>query len=809
MTIHKQRASIVRKILLPLMLLSIFQTVLIAVMMELNGAFSQSQENALVMLDERTQNKHQILQTDMTVNWAYLSGTADKVLDLTTTLLTEKDKTFASIADDAELNTQIVQAIVPELVARIRSNNTTGIFVILNGDAPTDKAGAYAGVYLRDSEPGTDRVDNGDILVYRGSQLVFQLTMLMPDKQWLPYFTFPDGSENPENNYFFSPLMAAESGVLTAKSGGYWSLPFAMDQTEYGKVITYSEPLFNKQGDVYGVIGVEISVQYLTDFLSGGEFARSGRGCYFLGVTEDGGVTYQKVSTGGEKYTKYFDGDDDTLLPAGLPVNNRISIKSTRTNETMRGTLLTLPLYSAASAFSRQKWALIGMEDEATVFSFSRALRNIVIISALLSIILGITVSWLLGRRIVKPIVLMADSLEISEPNEELWLPPTNIREINRLSDAIRTMNRDAIESATRLSTILKMAGLPIGVFEIRGDSETAYCSDDVFMLLDRQDLYSENNLVSKTACLEMVRKAMQNPVEDSVYRLSGKKGERFVRIMRMQEQNNLIGTILDVTTELENRRRIEQERDYDLLTGLLNRLAFEKAVNALFADAPVLKVAAMIMFDLDNLKFLNDTFGHDCGDGYIRTFAEALCLFGTEKVLIARRSGDEFLVFLYGGRDKQEIREHIASAWKGILSQVFLLPDNTYYRIRVSAGVAWYPDEAETPNELTGLADFTMYKVKRNAKGTIAEFDPKDYGDYMQLVSGRDALDRLIDKQQIRFMGQPIFSAANGKISGYELQMRTDESELPDPQTVVRLARAEGKLNHIELLTWLKGLQS
>jgi len=793
------------------MITAIVQSLLVVAMLAAYGVFAELRENALASLDERTQNKHQNLETQMTVNWSYLTGTDDNVLDIVTDTLFTQGKEFADIRTDADLNAKILEAAVPELLSRVRSNNTTGVFLILNGAGTSDEPDTYAGVYLRDSEPGEDEPDNSDIQVLRGPHEIFQNGELMPDSHWLPVFTFDGGADNPDNDFFYKPLNAALNGEITREApSGYWAPSFPFNGDDYGEVITYTEPVLNRQGEVLGIVGVEISKTFVANMLGKGEFARTGRGCYFLGVTQDGGNTYRKVATGGNKYLRFFGDEADTLAPVAPPEGGRMEILSTVNGETMHAAVLTLNLYADDSPFAGMQWALVGMVDETTLFAFFNTIRNIIIVTALLAMALGVAVSMVTGHRIVRPIIRMANSLKTSDPNRELVLEHTHINEIDRLGDAITALNNDVIESATKLTKILKLAGLSVGVFEIRNEGDTAYCSDDVFTLLGREDIQSYNNRVPKAVCLDMVERAMANKVEESIYRLDDGQDERFVSIRRMQESTGVVGTILDVTADMENRRRLERERDYDLLTGILNRRAFEADANQLLnRESARPDISAMIMLDLDNLKFLNDTYGHDCGDGYIRAFADSLRLFGSDNALVARRSGDEFFVLLYGGGDKRRMRARIERAWEGILTRSYTLPDGAAYRMRASAGVAWYPSDARTLTQLIHYADYAMYKVKRSAKGTLGEFNAGDYEEDSFLVSGRNALDRMIDGQLIRFMAQPILSASTGETIGYELLLRSLVRELPGPGTVLKLANAEGKLPHIERLTWFKGLEA
>lgn len=808
---RKRRTTIRSRIVAPLLLMSLLQTLLMIGLLISGGVFSQLRENALSILDERTQNKQQALQTEMTLNWNYLSSTEETVNALVDNLLKREQRNYSDIAADTELNARICEAVSSELIARLRANNVTGIFFVLDGAGVPGKQDSHAGVYIRDSDPVTDAADSSDLHMLRGLPPLSRALHLSLDSFWQAGFLLTGGAENPDNLYYYAPFSTAHEGVTKEyRYDGYWSLPFQINGADDGAVITYSEALCNSDGQPYGVIGVEISESYLIALLGKGEFSGSNQGSYFLGMTEDGGRSYRKVTTGGIKYKQFFRAEDQSLTPASVEANGRIRLLGTRNGEAIRGTALPLKLYTANTPFAAQQWTLIGLEDETSLFAFTNLVVQLCVGAAVLAAALGIVVSVLAGRGVVTPIIRLANGLQHSDPNTGLQLPDTGVDEIDRLAGAFTSLNHDVLEAANRLSRVLQLAGLPVGVFEIRDDSDLAYCSDDVFTLLDMEALRTPNNLMPKQECNAMVEQAMREKADAEIFRLHTAQGTRYLRIRRMRDSRVTVGTLLDVTAEVEDRRRIERERDYDLLTGILNRRAFESQAEELFTGrADELNVAAMLMLDLDNLKYLNDTYGHDCGDGYIRSFAESLKRFGPDQALIARRSGDEFYVFLYGAADRESLRERIRQGWEGILNSVFPLPDKTAYRMRVSAGVAWYPADARNLSQLIHYADFAMYQVKRSSKGTLEEFNPKDYREDAILLNGRDALDRMIDSQMVRFAAQPILSARTGEVFGYELLMRTVVHELPDPLTVLRLARAQGKLHHIEHLTWFKGLET
>ena len=116
---------------------------------------------------------------------------------------------------------------------------------------------------------------------------------------------------------------------------------------------------------------------------------------------------------------------------------------------------------------------------------------------------------------------------------------------------------------------------------------------------------------------------------------------------------NAYTGVIENVTNTIVEKNVIEYERDHDALTGLLNRRAFIRIMNSLFEnEINKIKIAALLMLDLDNLKYINDNYGHEIGDNYISKAAETFVNSTPENTIISRISGDEFFVFFYGYDD-------------------------------------------------------------------------------------------------------------------------------------------------------------
>ena len=132
-----------------------------------------------------------------------------------------------------------------------------------------------------------------------------------------------------------------------------------------------------------------------------------------------------------------------------------------------------------------------------------------------------------------------------------------------------------------------------------------------------------------------------------------------------IRELDQLAEAIVTLSTDnykaaVAERSRIEHERDYDALTGLYSRQAFFRVCGELFEKPNTLRHAALMMTDLDNLKTINDTYGHDWGDVYLRQTAHSLQQGSPSGTVVARLSGDEFLLLFYGYETREALRTDI-----------------------------------------------------------------------------------------------------------------------------------------------------
>ena len=269
-----------------------------------------------------------------------------------------------------------------------------------------------------------------------------------------------------------------------------------------------------------------------------------------------------------------------------------------------------------------------------------------------------------------------------------------------------------------------------------------------------------------------------------------------------MGESASEVGLAEDMTTTVLEQQRIEHERDYDTLTGLYRRRAFDRACDALFQQPEKLGCAALLMMDLDNLKQINDTYGHDWGDQYIRQTGQCFAANTPANTICSRLSGDEFLIFFYGYQDQAQLRTQLELLSAALQRSVSILPNGKQLHISISGGIAWYPTDGHDLLTLKKYADFAMYQVKHSHKGRMCDFDIGSYHQEAYAAQTQQDFERLLQEELVSYHFQPIYSARSGRVAAYEALMRVDLPTLHSPAQVMQLAHETGRLYEIERIT-------
>lgn len=230
--------------------------------------------------------------------------------------------------------------------------------------------------------------------------------------------------------------------------------------------------------------------------------------------------------------------------------------------------------------------------------------------------------------------------------------------EFSELSGYINRMKQSILDNNKKMSYVLNKTHMYIGVYEYNPHMQRVRITEHVPRILGLEAGEAEGLSADYKVFRTFIADLRKNPVDGEPGVFSCK--DRYVKLEEIDDGIEIFGVIIDVTEEFEKRRKIENERDFDALTGLYNRRGLERRLSALFAESEALGNSAIVMIDADNLKVINDTYGHEAGDIYLKAIAGLFRNFGPKSSVSARLGGDEFVVFLYDYDSEQELADAI-----------------------------------------------------------------------------------------------------------------------------------------------------
>ena len=181
----------------------------------------------------------------------------------------------------------------------------------------------------------------------------------------------------------------------------------------------------------------------------------------------------------------------------------------------------------------------------------------------------------------------------------------------------------------------------------------------------------------------------------------------------------HIVGSIvvIDETKNIEIKARV------DSLTGLFNRAEFINRLNTLFASENHTE-GAVIFFDIDDFKHINDNYGHDVGDDVLKFTGTSILDTIGKNGIGGRYGGDELLAYVYN----RESAAGFADAMLDKLSKDFIVRGSLdTLKIKSSIGIAYYPDHETNAEDLIKKADAAMYHAKKNGKNQYRIYTPGD----------------------------------------------------------------------------------
>ena len=198
--------------------------------------------------------------------------------------------------------------------------------------------------------------------------------------------------------------------------------------------------------------------------------------------------------------------------------------------------------------------------------------------------------------------------------------------------------------------------------------------------------------------------------------------------ISPIRDEHGMITHFVGVKEDITEIRRLQDQLEHmarhDQLTGLPNRFLFNDRLQQTLIQAKRRKSHLALMYlDLDDFKFVNDTYGHEAGDALLVAAGQRMTACVRESDTVARMGGDEFTILL-GDIQGHENVTRIADLLIKSLGEPFHM-DQGECSIGVSIGIAVYPNDGETLDILMSRADLALYQVKREGRNAYRFADP------------------------------------------------------------------------------------
>lgn len=703
----KRQLSIVMKLTFFMVVMIVLQTFLISGLLISGGVIKRTTDNAFTLFHDKVSNRLSVLESEMKNNWTVFDPYLKNLRDL----LSENQ-------DD----TAFLEAAADELIPLLRRSQATGAYIILT-DGTLDKEMLPA-LYIRDYDPVMNSYNDDDLYMVFGPSYIAKSHHIPLDQIWQYNFMVTDDNKNFIDKTLSSDMISAHSSDV-----GYWNKPFRLSETDV-EIITYSVPIFDHYGNVRGIVGIDITVSYLNSFLPKNELSPQDSLGYLVAYQADIGGDIDPIVMPGALQKRLLKEEEPFEFIMRDENNKIFKVGNHSGSERIFATVEAMGLYSYNSPYDREKWYLVGLMREEHLFKSTYAIERIVVFSMVIALILGVSGGILISFQLSKPLVKLANQVRSSNQSESMHLLSTGLVEIDALSEAFVTTNKAMIESASRFDKMIQMSNLPIGAYEIDYKRHTFFVTDRFFELAGIAEKDQPSNF---SEFIDMIGNLLIQPIdeEENVYQPNSDL-ERYIRYNQSVNGTVWIGVILDVTEEILEKRRIKRERDHDFLTDVLNRDGFTKAFERWYSQ-DLNGQSAIVMFDLDNLKQINDSYGHQWGDDYIKQSVALLEVMDSKsRVMVGRRSGDEFYALLQGYDSKQAILEVMNSLYEMIAETAIIFPDGQEKRVKISAGLQWIDDKTYSFKELLHMADQALYEAKTEGKGNYRIYRNVNDGDVL-----------------------------------------------------------------------------
>src|ERR1017187_5471154 len=281
------------------------------------------------------------------------------------------------------------------------------------------------------------------------------------------------------------------------------------------------------------------------------------------------------------------------------------------------------------------------------------------------------------------------------------------------------------------------------------------------------------------------------------------KDGTTYTEEMTITPVTQGVGNAADthfiaIKQDITQRKAAEKQAQflayYDALTGLPNRTLLQDRLTKALASARRQKCrVALLFFDLDGFKTINDSLGHSVGDLVLKQVAERLMKWAREQDTVARVGGDEFLIVLTSVKDIPDAAV-AAERLMNTMTAAYVVQGHSL-GISCSLGISIFPEHGADSETLIKDADAAMYCAKENGCNNFRFFTKDMNAQAVERLTLENGLRLALEKRELFLVYQPQIEIATGRIIGLEALLRWQHPELGlvPPDKFIRIAENSG----------------
>ena len=731
----KKKKTLLRIIIIPILILILVQGTLPFLTLVLSGIKSSLEDNTIQMDAHMVEKTELILENDMVEKWRGIYKESDGLAKQLSEVLKEQDVEIDQFLKSEELQQVYLERVFSGMVDTLQYSTTSGVFLILANDSPTDQQAEYQGFFVRDSDPQTKTASNTDLLLEKGnSQLAHNMAISL-DNSWTTDFEFEGDGQRAADDFFYKPYLAALSHMDSNMSDlGYWAEPFILEDhyMDNHKMITYSVPL--KYGNkIYGVLGVEVSINYLSSSYftvkdldvtqNAGYVLMTDQGDQNYAVITGKGSLYEAAARNGQTIHLSQKGKSELYKVDGAKVGK----------QSIYAIVKPMGLYSNNVPYEDTNWVLCGLVTENSVYGLGEQVYTRIIAAILASAILAAVCVYFLVRYITKPVSQLAESVRAGVEGIHSF-PESDIQEINELHDVIENLTDAQAETERQLLEEKER-------YRVAVES-----SQDMFFTFRRKDQFLEivnskgydghwdcrmhpEYLASSSVYPEDQKKVYdvfhnQDGKLEVEFRLRRSPDEeyRWVRLSGSitQDEDGDYDRIVGCIQDIHQRKFLEEaQKNQEKLDSTTTFLRLTHGLKEIQTAREKRPSGVMAITDIHKFAYINEKYGLVFGDLVLEQLAKIIreqCAKRQLKdVIFVRAGSDQMLLWIPDG-----IIGDLVSMLQDVQSEFEKVTNENYLILRLRGGMTCLTKEMAVTDGIVQAKQALVTAKQRQAVAVI-----------------------------------------------------------------------------------------